>query len=103
MQTQGGGGEQLMKRGYPSLFAPDSDEEYSSGSESAREEQARPSLLPLEVSNLFQTCLSHSAFCWPQYYSTLVFPGVQNALQVSYAHYFYCGACASKLKCGIKN
>ena len=39
-----------MKRGYPSLFAPDSDEEFSSDSESGKEEQARPSLLPLEVS-----------------------------------------------------
>ncbi len=52
MQLRGSGGEMLMNRGYPSLFAPDSDEEFSSDSDSANEDQTRPTLLPLEVSKL---------------------------------------------------
>lgn len=53
MQAQTGGSKPLTRRGYPSLFAPDSDEELSSDSDSGREEQARPSLLPLEVSTFY--------------------------------------------------
>ena len=49
MQLQGNGGKLLMNRGFPSLFAPDSEEEFSSDSDSAKEEQTRPTLLPLEV------------------------------------------------------
>ena len=40
----------VMNRGYPSLFAPDSEDELSSDSGSDAEGQTRPSLLPLDVS-----------------------------------------------------
>ena len=43
-----------MNRGFPSLFAPDSDEEFSSDGEGAKEEQSKPTLLPLEVSAYLQ-------------------------------------------------
>ena len=42
-----------MNRGYPSLFAPDSEDEISSDSDSAKEEQTQPTLLPLQVRNYF--------------------------------------------------
>ena len=40
----------MMNRGFPSLFDPDSDDQFSSESDSDGEEQARPSFLPLDVS-----------------------------------------------------
>ena len=53
VQLRGSGNKLLMDRGYPSLFAPDSEDEFSSDSDSAKEEQTRPTLLPLEVRNCF--------------------------------------------------
>ena len=47
----------VMNRGYPSLFAPDSEDELSSDSGSDAEGQTRPSLLPLNVSMHTHTLL----------------------------------------------
>ena len=48
----------VMNRGYPSLFAPDSEDELSSDSGSDAEGQTRPSLLPLDVSMHTHTAAS---------------------------------------------
>lgn len=49
MQTIG-----LTSKGYPSLFQPDSDDEYSTDSDSDRElQQPQLSLLPIEVWALY--------------------------------------------------